>query len=136
MEGQTVGMIKPLMIIEMRGHGHGRNDMKSVFKSLFVYFSFHQQSQAEAYGKSAAAAAAPASPKPKKKTPMSVEECLEGLRPICRPENAKDVYTEKFERTLGVGAAGKVCLYRRRYRICATKSDLQKLMKTIVQQIL
>ena len=37
MEEQTVGMIKPLMIIEMRGHGHGRNDMKSVFKSLFVY---------------------------------------------------------------------------------------------------
>jgi len=61
-------------------------------------------------GKAAAAAAEP----PKKKMPMTAEECLEGLRQICRPEKARDVYPDKFEKTLGVGAAGKVCLYRRK----------------------
>merc|ERR1712228_13646 len=58
-------------------------------------------------------------PKPRKKTTMSVEECIEALRPMCRPEKAKEVYPERSKKTLGIGAAGKVLLHRTR-----DKSDL------------
>ena len=44
---------------------------------------------------------------------MSVEECFQELEKICTEGQAKEIYPNRFDKVLGVGAAGKVYLYRR-----------------------